>query len=46
MELKPIAEFKSCCCGPKTAVFEKKQEGARGFSAREIAVFAVGLAVW
>ena len=46
MELQPIAEFKSCCCGPKTAVFEKKQEGARGFSVREIAVFAVGLAVW
>lgn len=46
MELKPIAEFKSCCSGPKTVIVEKKQETAKGFSVTELTVFTVGLAVW
>jgi uncharacterized membrane protein YraQ (UPF0718 family) len=46
MELKPIAEFKTCCGGPKSSVAAKEPESSKIFSAAEIAYFIAALAVW
>jgi hypothetical protein len=46
MELKPIAEFKTCCSGPKASVALKGPESSKNFSAAELALFIAALAVW
>jgi uncharacterized membrane protein YraQ (UPF0718 family) len=46
MELKPIAEFKSCCSGPKVSIVDKKTDASKNFSASEIAVFTIALTAW
>jgi uncharacterized membrane protein YraQ (UPF0718 family) len=46
MELKPIAEFKTCCAGPKARIAERRPEALKNFSATEIALFISALAVW
>ena len=46
MELKPIAEFKSCCCGPKESVADKGVHSSKNFNTTEIACFVAALAVW
>jgi len=46
MELKPIAEFKSCCSGPKVGIVDKKTDTSKNFSVSEITVFSIALTVW
>jgi uncharacterized protein len=46
MELKPMSEFKSCCCAPKAASPEESAAAPKKISATEIAVFVTALAVW
>jgi uncharacterized membrane protein YraQ (UPF0718 family) len=44
MELKPMSEFKSGCCGPAAKAVEPK--AARQFTFNEIALFTATLLVW
>jgi len=46
MELKPIAEFKTCCAGPKPTFSEKSAAAPKKIKPTEIAVFVAALAVW
>jgi uncharacterized membrane protein YraQ (UPF0718 family) len=46
MELKPIAEFKSSCCGPKESVTDKGVHASKNFNTAEIGGFVSALAVW
>jgi uncharacterized membrane protein YraQ (UPF0718 family) len=46
MELKPMSEFKSCCCAPKAASSAETAVTPKKISATEIAIFIVTLAVW
>jgi uncharacterized membrane protein YraQ (UPF0718 family) len=46
MELKPIAEFKTCCSGAKAPVIEKEIAAPSQFKATEIALFIAALGVW
>jgi len=45
MELKPIAEFKTCCAGPKT-IPSGEPASARPIKLSEIAIFIAVLAAW
>jgi hypothetical protein len=45
MELKPIAEFKTCCAGPK-AIPSSEAASARPIQLSEIAIFIAVLAGW
>ena len=44
MELKPISEFKTCCCGP--AAQKAAIQPSRRFTLTEVAVFVAALLVW
>jgi uncharacterized protein len=46
MELKPIAEFKTCCAGPKPTFSEESAAAPKKIKPTEIAVFVAALAVW
>jgi uncharacterized membrane protein YraQ (UPF0718 family) len=46
MELKPISEFKTCCCGPKPTVLAKDISTSKQIKATDVAVFIAVLAVW
>jgi hypothetical protein len=45
MELKPMAEFKTCCSGPKTMLSEEPS-AAKPIKPLEVATFIVALAAW
>jgi len=46
MELKPIAEFKTCCAGPKATFSSETAVAPKKIKPTEIAVFVAALAVW
>jgi len=46
MELKPIAEFKTCCAGPKPTFSAESAAAPKKIKPTEIAVFIAVLAVW
>jgi len=46
MELKPIAEFKSCCSGQKIDISESSSNIPKNFNVSEIVLFIALLAVW
>jgi uncharacterized protein len=46
MELKPIAEFKPCCAGPKATLPSQPAAAPEKIKPKEIAAFAAALAVW
>jgi uncharacterized membrane protein YraQ (UPF0718 family) len=46
MELKPIAEFTTCCCGPKATASEETAAAPKKIKPTEIAVFIAVLAAW
>jgi hypothetical protein len=46
MELKPMAEFKTCCAGPKAAFYTEDAAAPKKIKPTEVAVFIVALAAW
>jgi hypothetical protein len=46
MELKPIAEFKSCSCGATDRIDDQRTDAPKNFKATEIALFIAALTVW
>ncbi len=46
MELKPIAEFKTCCAGPKSTFSAESAAAPKKIKPTEIAVFIVVLVAW
>jgi uncharacterized membrane protein YraQ (UPF0718 family) len=46
MELKPIAEFKTCCAGPKAIPSIETAAASKKIKPSEIAVFVAVLAAW
>jgi uncharacterized membrane protein YraQ (UPF0718 family) len=46
MELKPIAEFKTCCAGPKATPFSEIAAAPKKIKTTEIAVFTAALIAW
>lgn len=46
MELKPMAELKSCCCGAEEGLVDKRTDAPQNSKATEIALFISVLAVW
>jgi hypothetical protein len=44
MELKPMAEFKTCCAGPKVTFSAKTDDGTKKIKPAEVAVFIAALA--
>jgi uncharacterized membrane protein YraQ (UPF0718 family) len=46
MELKPIAEFKTCCAGPKPTFSAESAAAPKKIKPTEIAVFIVVLVAW
>jgi uncharacterized membrane protein YraQ (UPF0718 family) len=46
MELKPIAEFKTCCAGSKAAFSATIAAAPKKIKPMEVAAFAAALAVW
>jgi uncharacterized membrane protein YraQ (UPF0718 family) len=46
MELKPIAEFKSCSCGATDRIDDQSADAPKNFKATEIALFIAALTVW
>ncbi len=46
MELKPIAEFKTCCAGPKVIFPKETAAASKNIKPTEIALFIAALAAW
>ena len=46
MELKPMAEFKTCCAGPKATFSSETAAAPKKIKPTEIAVFIAALAAW
>ena len=46
MELKPIAEFKSCCSGQQLDIAENRSNTSKNFNITEVLIFIGSLAAW
>jgi uncharacterized membrane protein YraQ (UPF0718 family) len=46
MELKPMAEFTTCCAGPKATISSETAAAPKKIKPTEVAVFLVAIAAW